>query len=199
MAAECSRDTSGDGGRQRASRWLPLLLPLGTLAVGVWIAITGWVSQDAFITFRYVEMLWAGNGLVFNSGERVQGFTHPLWLLALAASPPEFLYYWSILLGAICSSAALLAAVVALRSTQAPGRWEIAALVFVGLLLSSRSFREWSTSGLENSLSHALLGLMILIAADRTLMRTRHVLFLLEIGLLVVNRDYLLVIAETLV
>ncbi len=42
-----------------------------------------WLSDDAFITFRYVDNLFKGYGLVFNPGERVEGFTHPLWLMII--------------------------------------------------------------------------------------------------------------------
>ena len=44
-----------------------------------------WHCDDAFITFRAVDQLLAGHGPVFNAGERVQVFTHPLWFLLLAA------------------------------------------------------------------------------------------------------------------
>lgn len=40
--------------------------------------------DDAFISFRYAENLAAGNGLVFNIGERVEGYTNFLWTVLLA-------------------------------------------------------------------------------------------------------------------
>src|SRR5690242_5862898 len=49
------------------------------------VAARAWTCDDAFITFRVVEQLLAGNGPVFNAGERVQVFTHPLWLFVLTA------------------------------------------------------------------------------------------------------------------
>ncbi len=42
------------------------------------------VCDDVFITFRYVDHWLGGQGLVFNPGERVEGFTHLLWLIILA-------------------------------------------------------------------------------------------------------------------
>jgi hypothetical protein len=39
--------------------------------------------DDAFISFRYAENLVEGRGLVFNPGERVEGFSNPLWTLLL--------------------------------------------------------------------------------------------------------------------
>jgi hypothetical protein len=41
--------------------------------------------DDAYITFRYARNLLAGNGFVFNAGERVLGTTTPLFTLLLAA------------------------------------------------------------------------------------------------------------------
>lgn len=45
---------------------------------------SAWVCDDVFISFRYVDQLLQGNGLVFNVGEQVEGFTHFLWLMVLA-------------------------------------------------------------------------------------------------------------------
>lgn len=39
------------------------------------------IQDDAFISFRYAENLAHGNGLVFNPGERVEGYTNFLWTL----------------------------------------------------------------------------------------------------------------------
>ncbi|HEX9671069.1 MAG TPA: hypothetical protein VGC93_16500, partial [Thermoanaerobaculia bacterium] len=40
--------------------------------------------DDAFISFRYAANLAEGHGLVFNVGERVEGYTNFLWTLLLA-------------------------------------------------------------------------------------------------------------------
>ena len=40
--------------------------------------VTGHVWEDFLITFRFSKNLVEGNGLVFNPGERVQGFTSAL-------------------------------------------------------------------------------------------------------------------------
>ena len=44
------------------------------------------VQDDAFISFRYAANLVDGNGLVFNPGERVEGYTNFLWTVLLAAA-----------------------------------------------------------------------------------------------------------------
>ncbi|MEM7308106.1 MAG: hypothetical protein AAF682_15615 [Planctomycetota bacterium] len=42
--------------------------------------------DDEYILYRYAHNLLAGEGLVFNAGERVEGYTQPLWLLLLSAA-----------------------------------------------------------------------------------------------------------------
>ncbi|HEY0782984.1 MAG TPA: hypothetical protein VGE98_11040 [Thermoanaerobaculia bacterium] len=43
------------------------------------------VLDDAFISFRYADNLAHGLGLVYNAGERVEGYTNFLWTALLAA------------------------------------------------------------------------------------------------------------------
>jgi tetratricopeptide (TPR) repeat protein len=44
------------------------------------------IQDDAFISLRYVENFVNGNGLVFNHGENVEGYTNFLWVMILSAS-----------------------------------------------------------------------------------------------------------------
>src|SRR4249920_1270831 len=44
-----------------------------------------WVNDDAFISFRYAKNLVEGRGLVYNTGERVEGYTNFLWTVIIAA------------------------------------------------------------------------------------------------------------------
>lgn len=43
------------------------------------------IQDDAFTSLRYVENFVNGKGLVFNDGERVEGYTNFLWVLILSA------------------------------------------------------------------------------------------------------------------
>ena len=62
------------------------LLSLPWLALLAWLTSVAWfLTDDAFISFRYVRNLLAGHGLVFNPGEYVEGYTNFLWILELAA------------------------------------------------------------------------------------------------------------------
>lgn len=68
---------------------LPLPIILATpsliiLAIGLTFCWHYWID-DAYISFRYARNLAEGHGLVWNAGERVEGFSNPLWVLLLAA------------------------------------------------------------------------------------------------------------------
>ena len=76
-----------DGGYSRkVETWLggQLGLPARLGLLG-WLAEMSWfLTDDAFISFRYVRNLLEGHGLVFNPGERVEGYSNFLWTLELA-------------------------------------------------------------------------------------------------------------------
>lgn len=42
------------------------------------------IQDDSFITYRYVKNFTEGNGLVFNIGEKVEGYTCFLWVIVLS-------------------------------------------------------------------------------------------------------------------
>ena len=58
-----------------------LAVPLVVLALGAWNY--RWMHDDGFINLRVISQIKAGNGPVFNAGERVEAFTSPLWLATL--------------------------------------------------------------------------------------------------------------------
>jgi hypothetical protein len=70
----------------------------------------GILMDDAFISFRYAQNLAAGSGLVFNIGERVEGYTNFLWttLLAVCASLGFDLVPASKVLAALAAAGCLL-------------------------------------------------------------------------------------------
>jgi arabinofuranosyltransferase len=109
------------------------------------------IADDAFITFRYTDNLIKGHGLVFNLGDRVEGFTSPLWTLLLAAlgSLQLDLLPTARLLG-IASG---LLAIVLLHQLAAHlcRREDLPAvpLAVAALLASSGSFACWAGSGME--------------------------------------------------
>src|SRR5262245_9920784 len=111
-----------------------------------------WHCDDAFITFRVVEQLLAGNGPVYNIGERVQVFTHPLWLLVLSgwAAAGGSLHPGAMALSLVVFAAGVAALVWAFRD-----RPLTLAIVLVAFLCS-RAAMDYATSGLETPASFAL-------------------------------------------
>jgi arabinofuranosyltransferase len=59
-----------------------VLLLAVTLAVQLVLGVC--VQEDAFISFRYARNLVQGHGLVYNVGERVEGYSNFLWTLMVA-------------------------------------------------------------------------------------------------------------------
>ncbi len=62
---------------------MTLRLAAAALLLGL-VAARAWVCDDAYISFRTLENLLDGYGLRWNVDERVQVYTHPLWLLLVA-------------------------------------------------------------------------------------------------------------------
>lgn len=114
-----------------------------------------WVTDDAFISFRSVINFVQGFGPVYNVGERVQSFTHPLWflLLSLGGWMNLNLYFWAITLGVVFTIGLLW---IFYRTFQKSGNLFCYILVLITLIFSE-SFLTFQTSGLENSLINILV------------------------------------------
>lgn len=119
---------------------------------------TGWLSDDARITLVYVENLVKGNGAVFNSGERVQAYTHALWFLLLSGGT----YFWhnAVQIAYLASVALSIASFLLLAKIAA--HKTLFTILAMGSLLLSAGFIDYSTSGLENPLSYFLFALLVL-------------------------------------
>ena len=140
--------------RRRHVRPYRLLVGLAAALFVVGLLQTAWLSDDAMITLRVVDNLLDGYGLRWNVAERVQVSTHPLWLLlvaAVVAITGEF-YLPVLAFGAVLS---VLAALVLARGVTRRGRPAAPLLVLAALALS-KSYVDFSTSGLENPLTHLL-------------------------------------------
>ena len=123
------------------------LLAVSALALA---ASRVWVADDAYITFRHVNQFLSGNGLTYNTLERVEGFTHPLWagLLCVFA-----------LMGAPISGAAMAMNLGCAAVLLAMAAWSDRdnGPLAVALLVSCSGFIDFSTSGLETPLTMLLV------------------------------------------
>jgi arabinofuranosyltransferase len=168
---------------------------LALLVYLVLVVRTAWISDDALITFRTVRNVLDGYGLVWNVGERVQAYTHPLWMLLLTVTyaPLREPLLAALLLSLLCS--ALTAGVVAERLAATPA----AALAGMAALALSRAFVDFSSSGLENPLTHLLLALFFLVFLAAAPTPRRPFLLALLAALLALSRsDALLLVAPAL-
>ena len=128
-----------------------ILTCLPWLALLVWLASVSWfLTDDAFISFRYVRNLLEGHGLVFNPGERVEGYSNFLWVLELAA-------LWRVL-GVAPEDAAPWLSVACTAGTVGAMLWWITRLpslrnrglvgwMALGLVCSSATFAVWTSGG----------------------------------------------------
>ena len=133
------------------------LSPLSLLSLLPWLALLAWLSSvawfltdDAFISFRYTRNLLEGHGLVFNPGERVEGYTNFLWILELAAIwglfgiRPEHASPWLSVACTVATIAAILWWVARLPALQFRS---LVAWMTLGLLCSSATFAVWTSGG----------------------------------------------------
>ena len=83
----------------------PFLIPLVAMLMArlVMSYMIPEAAEDAYITFRYARFFAEGHGLVFNPGQRVMGFTSPLWTVWMSVG---FLFHLSPILWSRISSIA---------------------------------------------------------------------------------------------
>lgn len=128
------------------------------------------LAEDAFISFRYSLNLAEGNGLVFNAGERVEGYSNFLWVVLVAAPHAWFsadIVTTARVLGVVCTLACVLVGyVLTRRITDNAGAGMLAATI----VAASSSLAAYGPSGLETPL-FALLVLLTVLAvhAERPL------------------------------
>ena len=154
-----------------------------------------WVADDAYITFRTVDNFVNGLGLTWNACERVQAYTHPLWMLLMTAvySFTREAFFTSIFVSTVISSLCvwILSSRLAISKTAAIGA--------VLVLTLSKAFIDFSTSGLENPLSHLLITLFLLVFLDpRTEAKQWKYLSVLASLIGLTRPDLLLVVAPVL-
>lgn len=117
-------------------------------------------------------------------------------MLLLLAAPPEWAVVHSINLGLLCTAGAIVAAMWLFSACERP---LLGMSTFCLGFFSSRSALEWSTSGLENSLSHASIALLIALVLRPDALPRRQWWFALAFGALLLNRVDQLLLALPLV
>jgi arabinofuranosyltransferase len=147
---------------QSHTLWLKvkkLLVVFFILLFVIVLVRTAWVCDDAYITFRTVDNFVNGYGLTWNTQERVQVYTNPLWMFLISGIYffTREVYYSSIFFSIIIA----LATVILLAFKIAKSY--VAAVFGIIVLLFSKAFIDYSTSGLENPLTHLILAIFLVI------------------------------------
>ncbi|AUI62886.1 hypothetical protein [Amycolatopsis sp. BJA-103] len=132
------------------------------------------IAEDAYITFRYAQNIADGNGPVFNTGERIEGYANFLWMIAIALPKAAFgadIETSAIVLGILATLGAVLLAhvtvnrVVARAAGEPRPAYGVAAAVLVA---GAGGLAAYGGSGTETPLFVLLLfGVFASLAARR--------------------------------
>jgi arabinofuranosyltransferase len=149
----------------RVSLWISVAVVVALFGWGSWQR--RWIADDGLIVLRTVRNLLAGNGPVFNQGERVEANTSTAWTYLVYVGSwiggPIRLEYVALALALMLSLlgvALLMLGAARLYAPSLRSRKAImlpaGALVYVALPPA----RDFATSGLESGLVLAYLGLL---------------------------------------
>lgn len=177
VAALCAVGAAGSLARDAARYGLAALIVLVAFAGVIW---PSWLSDDALISFHYAQNLAAGHGLVYNVGERVEGYTNFLWtvlfagIIALGGDPIA----WSYVLGA----ALALAIVVLTYALGARLAGSAMGLLAALVVATSQSLLLYTSRG--SGLETGFFTLLVLAGVTRYLTARQRPLPLAGAGLL---------------
>ncbi|NUS45803.1 MAG: hypothetical protein HOQ24_19195, partial [Mycobacteriaceae bacterium] len=149
----------------RLGFWAGLVAVAATFAIGAWQR--RWVADDGLIVLRTVRNLLAGNGPVFNIGERVETNTSAAWTFIVyffARVTQARLEYIVLALAMVLSVAAIVLAMLGTaRLRTAAAASSVPALLLPAgavVYIALSPARDFATSGLESCLVVFWLGLL---------------------------------------
>jgi arabinofuranosyltransferase len=149
----------------RVSLWASVAVVAVLFGWGAWQR--RWIADDGLIVLRTVRNLLAGNGPVFNAGERVEANTSVVWTYLVYVGSwlnwPMRLEYVALVLALLLSVAGLAMLMLGTGRLFAPGLLGRRAVILpAGALvyIAVPPARDFATSGLESGLVMAYLGLL---------------------------------------
>ncbi len=149
----------------RVSLWASVAVVAVLFGWGAWQR--RWIADDGLIVLRTVRNLLAGNGPVFNAGERVEANTSVVWTYLVYVGSwlnwPMRLEYVALVLALLLSVAGLAMLMLGTGRLFAPGLLGRRAIMLpAGALvyIAVPPARDFATSGLESGLVMAYLGLL---------------------------------------
>ncbi|MCI0448936.1 MAG: hypothetical protein L0Y79_04005 [Chlorobi bacterium] len=133
------------------------------------------IQDDSYITYRYVKNFTEGNGLVFNTGEKVEGYTCFLWVIILSfVKVLGFNFISASQTLGIISSLLTLFITYRISSKIFPKNRDTFynltfSLIAVLLVAVNGSFAYWTVSGMETGLFGFLvtLGVYLYLAENK--------------------------------
>jgi len=168
--------------RKKTHILILLALIIITLHQGIFF---NWISDDAFISYRYAENFSSGHGLVFNPGEKIEGYSNFLWVMIasflniLGLSPllsSKFISYFI----------SLLIIFLVFKTSQAFRLNKLTSSLCALALSFSSSIAYYSMSGLETVLYTFLLILGVFLNEKYENKPAQKDLFILYVVLLAV-------------
>ncbi|WP_129629791.1 hypothetical protein [Candidatus Oscillochloris fontis] len=163
----------------------PTLVRLGLISIALTVTFSGilwptWLTDDAFISFRYAQNLVEGHGLVYNVGERVEGYTNFLWTMIAAGvlAVGGDLVVWSYLSGIELGLAIMVLSYIMASRLYGP-YWGLAATLLVA---TSQSLLLYTARGA--GLETGFFALLVLAASGTYLLSQIRRSWLIATGLL---------------
>ncbi|MGA9871104.1 MAG: flagellar motor control protein ZomB [Rhodococcus sp. (in: high G+C Gram-positive bacteria)] len=134
--------------------------------VGAWER--RWIADDGLIVLRTVRNLLAGNGPVFNAGERVEANTSTVWTYLVYAGSwlsDARLEYVVLTIALVLSTAAIVLAMWGTYALRVPTDARVTVFLPAGVLvyIAVPPARDFATSGLETCLVIFWIGLLWLL------------------------------------
>jgi tetratricopeptide (TPR) repeat protein len=135
-----------------------LLLALPLAIFGFHMYHLNFTQDDTYIFLRYAKNFVNGHGLVFNIGERVEGYTSFSWLMllivALKCKLDPLIVAKTV--GIICGGGSMIILFLIGRAINRE-RSPFFALIAPCLLAANGAFALWTTSGMETALFNFLI------------------------------------------
>lgn len=156
----------------RSKPALLLLLVIAAAALLNTLSLWTITVDDSYISLRYARSLLSGEGLTYNPGERVEGFSNPTWVALLALTLPlSASLEGSKVLGVLSLLATVIGCVGLAWDLVAPKTRaaEVALVAGAGFLAVSLPMVFWPVTGMETSFYAA----MIVLTAWRVLAESR--------------------------
>ena len=154
-----------DGVTVRISLWVSVTVVGALFAWGAWQR--RWIADDGLIVLRTVRNLLAGNGPVFNAGERVEANTSTMWTYVITLGGwiggPIRLEYVALTFSLVFSVLGVVLAMLGtarLYSLRLRGRSALLLPAGVLVYIAIPPARDFATSGLENGMVLTYLGLL---------------------------------------